>query len=730
MSKKGRKKAEKRTAKNALKVPRSKAASNVNPIVKNVLQENDNGQDVIEEKLNKTSSKANKISKPSGESPEFLGKLKEKLVLSEELYHKITVMSGEAGSILNKLKKKDDNINKEYEVELGRCKEAIALLKENTTKLEADLENIQDDANKRIIQLDKLKKQVDEKEAELVKESRIITADKLILNEDKASVVETAERLNAGKIERLEESVQALNERLEAAREINRELEKKYSEKENIERRIGDNSPEEMITQIHELRQENEKLATAIGERPGPDAFRELKDLSKQKEQWETDRNDIATEVSKLKQELNQARIAVIELESLRDHKAALEASNELLKHYHEKTIKEVKDLVQGEYGASPFPTCVRMDVEDDLQSADALTEEIYDLPKFVDFIQHKIASGVYGERALYFAAEDIRSLLGGLAMSRLHLFQGISGTGKTSLPLAFAKAIGAGSSLIEVQAGWRDKQDLIGHYNAFERRYYESEFLLALYEAGCPKYKNKPYIVVLDEMNLSHPEHYFADLLSALEQASENQNLALMTASVEKPPTLMIEGGRKLPLPQNVWFMGTANHDETTKDFADKTYDRSHVMELPRRHRVFITKQKKNEHPFAVQALMDAFIRAKDENIKAAQTTYKFLEKRFGDYLGKHFRIGWGNRLQRQMEDYVSVIIAAGGSEGEALDHILATKLLRKIRGRHDNRIEDVLTLRDQISMSWDDLDKDSVPLKSFDLLKDELHRLGHEEE
>ena len=258
MSKKGRKKAEKRTAKNALKVPRSKAASNVNPIVKNVLQENDNGQDVIEEKLNKTSSKANKISKPSGESPEFLGKLKEKLVLSEELYHKITVMSGEAGSILNKLKKKDDNINKEYEVELGRCKEAIALLKENTTKLEADLENIQDDANKRIIQLDKLKKQVDEKEAELVKESRIITADKLILNEDKASVVETAERLNAGKIERLEESVQALNERLEAAREINRELEKKYSEKENIERRIGDNSPVEMITQIHELRQEKE----------------------------------------------------------------------------------------------------------------------------------------------------------------------------------------------------------------------------------------------------------------------------------------------------------------------------------------------------------------------------------------------------------------------------------------------------------------------------------------
>jgi predicted kinase len=72
--------------------------------------------------------------------------------------------------------------------------------------------------------------------------------------------------------------------------------------------------------------------------------------------------------------------------------------------------------------------------------------------------------------------------------MSRLHLLQGISGTGKTSLPIAFASAIGAGCKAIEVQAGWRDRQDLIGHYNAFEKKFYESEFLLALYRAGCPQ--------------------------------------------------------------------------------------------------------------------------------------------------------------------------------------------------------------------------------------------------
>ena len=84
--------------------------------------------------------------------------------------------------------------------------------------------------------------------------------------------------------------------------------------------------------------------------------------------------------------------------------------------------------------------------------------------------------------------------------------------------PLAFveyiARALGAGSTLVEVQAGWRDRQDLVGHFNAFERRFYESEFLQALYRAQSPRYSGLVNIVVLDEMNLSHPEQYFADLV------------------------------------------------------------------------------------------------------------------------------------------------------------------------------------------------------------------------
>ena len=73
--------------------------------------------------------------------------------------------------------------------------------------------------------------------------------------------------------------------------------------------------------------------------------------------------------------------------------------------------------------------------------------------------------------------------------MSQLHILQGISGTGKTSLATAFAKAVGGVCTTIPVQAGWRDRADLLGHYNAFEKRYYERNTLQAIYRAQTEAY-------------------------------------------------------------------------------------------------------------------------------------------------------------------------------------------------------------------------------------------------
>lgn len=574
-----------------------------------------------------------------------------------------------------------------------------------------------------------LEEELKERESRVRKEERQIALERELLSEDKEASESRSQVLVAQEFEKKDLHISDLESRLEAVRADRSRLEKVIAGWEEADRRFGDKTPDEILEEIKTLRTERDSLKKALGSRPGEDAAQRLAELERERESWEKGRLQFKDEIRELKNDLNLKRIAVTELETLRNHKAALEASNDLLTKALEEEIRKVQALVRGPDGKSPFPSCSEMDSKSDYQVSRQTYDTINDLGKFAEYVRHRMAYDPQTGKTLYYSQRDVRSLIGGLAMSRLHLLHGISGTGKTSLPKAFARAIGAGSTVIEVQAGWRDRQDLIGHFNAFEGRFYESEFLLALYKASCPQYKDSPFIVVLDEMNLSHPEQYFADLLSALEQDLQNQQLVLMSSAVDSPPSLFKEG-RILPLPSNVWFVGTANHDETTKDFADKTYDRAHVMELPRHRDAFEVNDLQALSPISMVALQYAFDGAKDKFNKECQTAYRFLEGRLGEELGKRFRVGWGNRLERQMENYVPVVIAAGGSIGEATDHIVATKLLRKIRDRHDNRPDDIIALRDLLKSEWTTLDKNNGPEKSMRVLGEELHRLGHVED
>lgn len=567
-------------------------------------------------------------------------------------------------------------------------------------------------------------------EAGLRKERQRMEVEREILSEDREAVEAKAERIAAARLENKDGEIRALEERLKAARGERDALEGRIREREDADRRFDGLAPEEVFAKLRDLQRERDGLNRELGSRPSAEAQQRLEELERRSEEWETERRSLHIQVAELKQDVVRRKIAVTELEALRDQKAALEASNDLLTNALEEEIRRIKDLVSGADGRSPFPSCSAMDSDGDLQAAPATTDQIVSLKSFAEYVRHRMANDPVTEKPLYYSASDVRSFIGGLAMSRLHLLQGISGTGKTSLPQAFARAVGAGCELIEVQAGWRDRQDLIGHFNTFEGRFHESEFLQALYRAGCPRYRETLFIVVLDEMNLSHPEQYFADLLSALEQEPRARRLVLMTAAVEQAPERMAARGRTLPIPANVWFVGTANHDETTKDFADKTYDRAHVMELPRHRDEFDIKESRSIQPVGIDALQHAFERATHDHAEEAEKAYDFLDRRLGEVFRRKFGVGWGNRLQRQMGHYVPVVIDCGGSIGEATDHVLATKLLRKIRDRHDNRPEDIVGLRDRIKEEWQALDRNRGPSRSIEILAEELHRLGHDED
>ena len=167
----------------------------------------------------------------------------------------------------------------------------------------------------------------------------------------------------------------------------------------------------------------------------------------------------------------------------------------------------------------------------------------------------------------LYYTPEIIRRFIAGMASSKILILEGISGTGKTSLPYSISRYMGNPATMVSVQPSFRDRTELLGYFNEFSKRFNETEFLRALYEAG---YRPDPTLIVLDEMNLARIEYYFAEMLSVLEMPSKEEwVLDLVPTAWAGDPKLM-EGG-KIHVTDTTWFIGTANNDDSTFTIPDK---------------------------------------------------------------------------------------------------------------------------------------------------------------
>lgn len=155
----------------------------------------------------------------------------------------------------------------------------------------------------------------------------------------------------------------------------------------------------------------------------------------------------------------------------------------------------------------------------------------------------------------------------------------GLSGSGKTKLAQVFAQYICEYDSqykLIPVGADWTNREPLLGYPNGLESGKYvlpENGALNLILEAAKNENQNKPYFLILDEMNLSHVERYFADFLSAME-SGEDIPLHPSVDWIDNIPS-------KVKLPKNLFIVGTVNIDETTYMFSPKVLDRANVIEF-----------------------------------------------------------------------------------------------------------------------------------------------------
>ena len=289
----------------------------------------------------------------------------------------------------------------------------------------------------------------------------------------------------------------------------------------------------------------------------------------------------------------------------------------------------------------------------------------------------------------LYFDITTIRTFISALSSSRLIILEGLSGTGKSSLARYFSEYIGEESYFEAVQATWRDRTSLLGFYNDFSKTYNETEFLKRMYDAT---YKlNQVNIMVLDEVNISRVEYYFADFLSILEYPIEKWKLKIMQLPYDFVAPNHLEDGI-LNIPYNTWFIATANKDDSTFTITDKVYDRAITISFDDQNIPFEVNEEVTNINLSYSKLMSLFNDAiNNKEFRLNEEDYlKF--RSLINFTYENFDITIGNRIMHQLETFVPTFISCGGKKIEALDFMFSRKVINKLEGRFEDYIKDGL--------------------------------------
>ncbi|MBO7449558.1 MAG: hypothetical protein J6U54_04245 [Clostridiales bacterium] len=303
------------------------------------------------------------------------------------------------------------------------------------------------------------------------------------------------------------------------------------------------------------------------------------------------------------------------------------------------------------------------------------------DLVQFCDRFRNFACSRMH----LYYEPKIIRLFVAGMASTKLIILQGISGTGKTSLPYSFGKFLGIDATIASVQPSWRDRTELFGYFNEFTKNFNETEVLRRIYAAN---YNDDVNMILLDEMNIARIEYYFAEMLSILEMPNaEEWQLDLVPSVWSTDPEKLNKG--KLKIPQNIWYIGTANNDDSTFAISDKVYDRAQPINLDAKGVAF---EAPDTPPICI-----SFTHL-DELFKAAYDKYPISEENLKKihqldlWVIEKLRVAFGNRIIKQMGLFVPVYVACGGDELDGIDYVLATKIFRKFESLNLAMLRDEL--------------------------------------
>lgn len=195
------------------------------------------------------------------------------------------------------------------------------------------------------------------------------------------------------------------------------------------------------------------------------------------------------------------------------------------------------------------------------------------DQQSIIDHVSSYIQS-----KGFFYEKKDLINFFLSLKTKPFVILSGISGTGKTKIVQWFAESLGATEengqfTLIPVRPDWSDSSDLLGYVN-LQGEFQERPLINVLENAAANP--NRPYFVVLDEMNLARVEYYFSDFLSVIESRKWKDGKIVTSPVLPESIT-----NKHITIPSNVYIIGTVNMDETTHPLSKKVLDRANTIEF-----------------------------------------------------------------------------------------------------------------------------------------------------
>jgi len=301
-------------------------------------------------------------------------------------------------------------------------------------------------------------------------------------------------------------------------------------------------------------------------------------------------------------------------------------------------------------------------------------------------------------ETGLIYSPSLIKRFAFSLLTKPFVILSGLAGSGKTQLAITFAKALveNRKSQLCTVSVGadWTNREPLLGFPNALQSAQYvrpESRVLDLLIEANKPENSDKPYFLILDEMNMSYVERYFADFLSAME-SKEAIPLWNGCPEPENEDDDWDDTPKKIKLPGNLFIIGTINVDETTYMFSPKVLDRANVIEfkISADEMSSFLENMKDVNPDNIISkaanMAASFVEIASKNdLEKDELAVETLKKFFGELKNVNAEFGYRSATeifrficQAKNNDDTAVKI----TDNEILDAAIVQKLLPKLHG------------------------------------------------